>query len=685
MSETTSETKVSSGEPTAGQELVESWKGIAAHLGRDVRTAQRWEKQEGLPVHRHLHNRLSSVYAYREELDTWWRDRRAELNHDPANGSVEGLSGRRIELRTAVLLAATALLLGVVLTRWLFSPEPAHESPVRRFAFVPEEPVSKAAISPNGKHIAYVTGAGQESQLWVQDLDRIEPRKVTGAVGASEIFDPFWSPDSLSLGFGTEKELRTVSAVRGNPVTICSFPDRTQEYLGGTWSPDGESIAFAQKTTLYKVASRGATPTILAKIDPSAGIEHIEMPHFLPGTGNKLVVTFKEVGKPHAVGVLSAGSGRPETLSPAGLSCGQPIPSNSGHLLYSCSSDDWTYGIINALPFSLARTNPIGEAFPVVRYGSFPSLSTDGTLVYVEDPAAKAPQQLVWKDRNGRKTGILSQPPKATLRFSLSPDKRHMAFCGWPTYEITIYDLAGNREIFLGPHQWQYGDLVWTHDGKWLTFARLRGRKLEIVSHAADRNDEPTILMSGESSNFPTDWSSDGRFLMYTHSTSETIFSGDLRYLRRSESGSGYESVPLIESPHAKGEGKFSPNGRYVAYSSDESGRKEVYVVRFPEGSGKIRVSREGGAHPHWSSDGKELFYIESETLVSIPIASVPDLSPGVPKRLFSDPNLKFSEQFDVSQDGRQFLILEPVGDAPPPVIRVVENWYTEFRQDRQD
>lgn len=60
-------------------EPLTSWKAIAAVFNRDVRTVQRWEKEEGLPVHRHLHHRRHSVWASREELEAWWRQRGAAL------------------------------------------------------------------------------------------------------------------------------------------------------------------------------------------------------------------------------------------------------------------------------------------------------------------------------------------------------------------------------------------------------------------------------------------------------------------------------------------------------------------------------------------------------------------------------------------------------------------------------
>ena len=59
----------------APEKLLDSWKEIAAYLSRDVTTVQRWEKREGMPVHRHLHDKRGSVYALPEELDAWIHSR----------------------------------------------------------------------------------------------------------------------------------------------------------------------------------------------------------------------------------------------------------------------------------------------------------------------------------------------------------------------------------------------------------------------------------------------------------------------------------------------------------------------------------------------------------------------------------------------------------------------------------
>ena len=131
---------------------------------------------------------------------------------------------------------------------------------------------------------------------------------------------------------------------------------------------------------------------------------------------------------------------------------------------------------------------------------------------------------------------------------------------------------------------------------------------------------------------------------------------------------------------------RFSPDGRYVAYVSDESGQNEVYVQPFPEGGHKVTVSSDGGTKVRWSRDGKELFYVEGETLVAVSVSSGSSFSVGSATRLFEHPGLRPGGNYapyDVSADGQRFILAEPVGEggaAPVPSIRVVMNWFEEFR-----
>src|SRR3954467_11090406 len=64
------------------EDRLDSWKEIAAFMNRDIRTVQRWEKTEGLPVHRHLHEKAGSVYAYKRELELWYQSRRLASDNE---------------------------------------------------------------------------------------------------------------------------------------------------------------------------------------------------------------------------------------------------------------------------------------------------------------------------------------------------------------------------------------------------------------------------------------------------------------------------------------------------------------------------------------------------------------------------------------------------------------------------
>src|SRR5512142_2418401 len=134
------------GEPTPGtsaeppDERLDSWKEIAAYLNRDVTTVQRWEKREGMPVHRHLHDRMGSVYAFRAELDAWASSR--NLPTAPESGRIapsayspaqspprSAISISRAGWRVAVpLAAAAALAIGGGL--WLRTREYFWRSPI---------------------------------------------------------------------------------------------------------------------------------------------------------------------------------------------------------------------------------------------------------------------------------------------------------------------------------------------------------------------------------------------------------------------------------------------------------------------------------------------------------------------------------------------------------------------------
>lgn len=109
----------------------------------------------------------------------------------------------------------------------------------------------------------------------------------------------------------------------------------------------------------------------------------------------------------------------------------------------------------------------------------------------------------------------------------------------------------------------------------------------------------------------------------------------------------------------------------------------------FPSGSRRWLISENGGCQPRWSREGDELFYIEGTTLIAVEVASGPNFRIGPAERLFSDSKLThdYGWSYDVSGDGR-FVMIEDVedesGEPRKPAIRIVENWYEEFRDREQ-
>ena len=101
--------------------------------------------------------------------------------------------------------------------------------------------------------------AGTEGKLWIRDLDQSQPRVLEGTNGA---FLPFWSPDSAFVGFATGGELMKVSVAGGIPIRLCPLPSSI--FVGGSWSPDGQSIAFSSGNyEIYEVPARGGRGRIL--------------------------------------------------------------------------------------------------------------------------------------------------------------------------------------------------------------------------------------------------------------------------------------------------------------------------------------------------------------------------------------------------------------------------------------
>lgn len=116
-----------------------------------------------------------------------------------------------------------------------------------------------------------------------------------------------------------------------------------------------------------------------------------------------------------------------------------------------------------------------------------------------------------------------------------------------------------------------------------------------------------------------------------------------------------------------------------MVYVTDESGKPEIYVRDFPNGASQWQISTSEGVMPRWRRDGKEIFYLQQGRLMAVNITTRPTFSAAAPVSLFEN-RLLLQTGYDVSADGKRFVVLERPAGEPPISIHVVHNWFEEFR-----
>jgi hypothetical protein len=344
---------------SAGDRL-DSWKAIAAYLGRDVTTVQRWEKREGLPVHRHLHDKLGTVYAFKPEIDTWWHTRRAGLEGD---GSV-GTRGKRLVPRwtgrRTTITAALVLLIVVAAAAWGISRRPLPSPTVVARSLIPlpagASSAYSIAVSHDGAHLVYVGLAGPmtTSHLYLKAMNELSSVALPGTEGA---MGPFFSPDGNWVGFFARGKLKKVAVTGGAPVVICDAPAGT----GGTWGRDGTLVfASAALTGLSRVPASGGTPVPITTPDRARFERSHRDPRFLPD-GRAVLFTVHRATHDSFddadIEIANVETGERSLVVQGGMA---GLLTASGHLVYGRHASLW------AAPFDARRRAVGGPAMKVI-------------------------------------------------------------------------------------------------------------------------------------------------------------------------------------------------------------------------------------------------------------------------------------------------------------------------------
>jgi serine/threonine protein kinase len=596
-------------------------------------------------------------------------DARFELDEPPTASPLVASRGRW-GIAAAVGLAALVGASSAFLVAGRSSSSPPAES-IRFQLTLPTSMnfVGSVAVSPDGRHLAFAARTPDAPfTLRLRPLNAVSARVLSGTEGA---VGPFWSPDSRFVAFIAPGSLKKIDISSGDVTTITTgsfgaFP---------SWGVN-DTLLFAREGALHRVSSTGGTEAVVVGRD---GPANYAFPSFLPDGDGFLFADIQTLVPQRGAATIyvgSLGSGEKKEL----LRSDSPAVYANGHVLFV---RDRT---LVAQPFDLRSRTLTGEAVPLAENlwpGSqgtpYFSASQNGVLAFpVRDTP---PAQLAWVDRTGKRIATLGEPGDLSNP-RVSPDGKKVAVCVYDrqtrSRDIWVLDLERGTRLRLTSDPADDMNPTWSADSATIVFSSDRKGQRDLYRRALHEG-EDRLLYTAAGTKSITDWSPDGRQIMFHGAVSDSVGISffDVRAANMS---------PPVQWQHPRSNpsnGQFSPDGRWVAFTSSESGRNEVYVAPVSGPGGKVTVSTAGGIQPRWSRDGKEIFYLTSrrDRLVAVPVQTQGAFQAGSVRELFQ---LEVADAlgmlYDVSPDGRRFLVNVRVGEPVAP-ITVVVNWLADLKK----
>jgi hypothetical protein len=589
-------------------------------------------------------------------------------------------------------IAAGAMTLIAACLAALHFAEKPELAPETRLDIVtpPTNSPASFALSPDGRKVAYVATTDGVSRLWVRPLDSISAQPLPGTENA---LNPFWSPDSRSLGFFADGKLKRIDLGGGQPQNLADVGATTTGQ--GAWSADG-NILFTPigLSALHRIPAAGGQAVAATRL--ASGEAGHSNPRFLatnkPGDRDFL---FRSLGTAPALWVGSLDGGvEPRRVTALGIgeSAGEYLAPGwmvrvRGNALNGQRFDPAS-GRLSGDPVAIAQAVGVDPfsgagAFSVAAPDSSSRQGHGASIAWRSGTGDR--RRLFWFNRAGNNVGApgaAMEDPGSSFP-EISPDGKRVAFTRGTVGSRDLWIREGARTSRFTHDPADDFFTIWSPDGARVVFTSNRKGPLDLYVKAADGSGSEEPLLQSSDTKRPNSWSPDGRFILYWSSRNN----GDLMVLPMPDpltKSGGSQPYPFLSTPFNENQGVFSPDGKWVAYASNESGRYEIYVRPFPGPGGEWQVSTGGGTMPRWrpvGAGGKfELYYHSPDQKLMAVTVSVAGgtLLPGTPEVLFPThmgPEGIFRQGYDVARDGR-FLIVTQMDDGSTEPIHLLLNWH---------